>query len=750
VKEREEMSKDKDFEALCTRGAVYGLGLEECRSVDEMMGRTPREVELAVIGAMWSEHCSYKTSRKWLSRLPGGGEEVVCGPGENAGVVSIGGGYGVAFKIESHNHPSVIVPYQGAATGVGGILRDVFTMGARPIALLNSLWFGGGGDEKTSLRMSGVVRGIGGYGNSIGVPTVAGETGFHDAYKDNIVMNAMAVGLVRLEELKLSQAGGVGNVVVYVGGSTGRDGVKGAVMASAGFEDGDEFERTTVQVADPFCGKRLLEACMEVVKEEGLVAMQDMGAAGLTSSSVEMSDKGGVGMELWLDCVPLREGDMQPHEIMLSESQERMLLVVEPDSLLRVCEIFRRHDLEAVEVGCVREGGDLRLLWEGEEVGCLPLSPLASLSPLYDRERKERPSVDSGYEGGSGGRSVEEVLKGLLGGIDLCSRREVWEQYDRFVGGRLLSEEGGDAGVLDIRECGKGLAVSLDSKPRYGAVDARSGGRAVVCEVWRNLVSVGSRPLALTDNLNAGNPEDPYVMHDFVETIEGMREASLVLGLSFVSGNVSLYNETEGRSIPPTPVVGGVGILEDVTKRVSHGGACEGWVVMSVGVRGSHLGASLYAHYCSGERGWGKVGRPPYGAESDILRERVYGEGVRRLIEGGVIGSCHDVGDGGMLVALVEMLLASGKGAELDVGEEDYGDHGFWFGEDGGRYVVMGADEGLLREGLEGEGLAYEVLGIVKGRELVLKFGAKGISLEELQFCVEGGLEQEVGWHEGF
>ena len=742
---------ESERQSLKERGRVYGLGDEELISIETMLNRDLSEVELAVIGAMWSEHCSYKTSRKWLSLLPCEGERVICGPGENAGVLDVGDGYGVAFKIESHNHPSAIEPYQGAATGVGGILRDVFTMGARPIALLNALWFGDVKDEKTIHRVSGVSQGIGGYGNSVGIATVAGETGFHRDYNDNILVNAMAVGLVELDKLKLSKAGGIGNIVIYAGSRTGKDGVRGAVMASDGFNDEEEFERTTVQIADPFCGKRLMEACIEVVEDEGLVAMQDMGAAGLTSSSVEMSDKGGVGVELWLDRVPLREADMMAHEIMLSESQERMLLVVKPDAVERISGIFRQHDLEAEVIGKIVKGGELTILWHGEKIGELSLSPLASLAPVYDRPQKPMKAQQNEenrkrYENNRG--NVGEVLEEIMLGVRQSSKRKVWEQYDRFIGGRLLSEESGNAAVLELYECGeKGLAVTVDSNPYYCGASPRAGGRAVVAENWRNLISVGAKPIGLTDNLNAGNPENPEIMWQFVQTIQGMKDAAEILELPFVSGNVSLYNETKGKSIPPTPVIGGVGLIEDVSLRVSLQGAKSGQKIILVGGRGKHLGCSLYASYCLKNDNIGEYGSPPYGSIEDINEELKYGQFMLEIINRRLVCACNDVSEGGLLVALTEMLIASRVGAVVEIDASLSESHSFWFGEDPARYVVVSGNEDEIIKLANESKIRVEVIGSTRNDyQLLLNSDEKAVSLERVGMGIEDSLERQTGW----
>ena len=734
-------------EKLRQRASYYSLDERDCSAILTMLDREPNDVELAVIGAMWSEHCSYKSSANSLRMLPTKGQHVICGPGENAGVVDIGGGYGIAFKIESHNHPSVIEPYQGAATGVGGILRDVFTMGARPIALLNALWFGPLTEETTLYRLDGVTRGIADYGNAVGVPTVAGETGFHVAYKDNILVNAMAVGLVELQHLMLSKAAGVGNLVLYGGGRTGRDGVKGAVMASNTFAEEENFERTTVQIADPFCGKCLIEACQELVRLEGVVAMQDMGAAGLTSSSVEMADKGELGMELWLDQVPVREENLQPYELMLSESQERMLLVVQPDAVEAVLAIFAKYDLVGAVVGKMIPERNLVMMWQGEIEGVLPLSPLASLAPRYDRERSPEVSLPSEdqQQWVVQDKNLEDIVSTLMQSVEVCSKRRVWEQYDRYVGARFLSGEEGDAAVLDVWENQSAIALSLDSNPYYGMACARAGGRAVVCENWRNLVAVGSQPLAFTDNLNAGNPENPDVMRDFVATVAGMSEAAEILQVPFVSGNVSLYNTTGQASIPQTPVVGGVGLMKQPEKRIAIKGNVAGAHLMLWGSPGSHLGSSLYTRLMNPHADG--HGMPPYRSTSDVECEHQYGTALLDIIDKGLVQACHDISEGGLMVALLELLLINKVGADITVSPSisDAKFHPFWFGEDPARYLICTHHKEKVQEFALAHNLSITVLGTVENNlQMLLQSATKGISLEWVEDLFINGLERHI------
>ncbi|MBV8736336.1 MAG: phosphoribosylformylglycinamidine synthase subunit PurL, partial [Alphaproteobacteria bacterium] len=547
--------------------AEYGLSEDEFARACAILGRVPNLTELGIFSVMWSEHCSYKSSKLWLKTLPTSGPRVICGPGENAGVIDIGDGDAVVFKIESHNHPSFIEPYQGAATGVGGILRDVFTMGARPIALLNVLRFGSPDHPRTRHLVAGVIAGIGGYGNCVGVPTVGGECDFDPAYNGNILVNAMCIGLARADRLFYSAAAGPGNAVVYVGAKTGRDGIHGATMASAAF-GGDApgtlgEKRPTVQVGDPFTEKLLIEACLELMQSDAIVAIQDMGAAGLTSSSVEMAGKGGLGIALDLDLVPMREAGMSAYEIMLSESQERMLMVLRPGSEAAARAIFEKWELDFAVIGHVTDTGRLILRKDGGLAADIPVGPLVSEAPVYDRPWRRTdpaPDVDAGM---LPERDPLVSLERLLRSPTLASKRWIWEQYDHLVMGNTVKRPGGDAAVIRVGEA-KALALATDCTPRYCRADPIRGGMQAVAESWRNLTAVGALPLALTDNMNFGSPERPEIMGQFVGVIEGMRAACLALDYPVVSGNVSLYNETSGKAILPTPVIGGVGLIADL------------------------------------------------------------------------------------------------------------------------------------------------------------------------------------------
>jgi len=671
--------------------AEHGLTTEEYGRIEEILGRAPNLVELGIFSVMWSEHCSYKSSRKHLAKFPTEAPWVVCGPGENAGIVDIGHGEVAVFKMESHNHPSFIEPYQGAATGVGGILRDVFTMGARPVALLDSLRFGDPRHPKTRHLLSGVVAGIGGYGNCVGVPTVGGETTFHRSFDGNILVNVMAVGIARADRVFYARAGGIGNPVVYVGARTGRDGIHGATMASAGFSEDAEARRPTVQVGDPFTEKLLIEACLELMEKDCLVAIQDMGAAGLTSSSFEMAARGGCGIAMNLDRVPLREEGMTPYEIMLSESQERMLLVLEAGREAEAMAIFRKWELEFATVGEVTDSGRMILTWRGETVADVPIAPVSGASPVYDRpyERTPRPLPIYGRDHLKLPPPADCLLE-MVGLPDLASKRWIFEQYDHMVMADTVQRPGGDAAVIRVHGSYKGLALTTDCTPRYCAADPRQGGRQAVAEAWRNLTAVGSRPLAITDGLNFGNPEKPQVMGQLVGCIEGMAEACRALDFPVVSGNVSLYNETDGRAIQPTPHVGGLGLIDDLDRMVTTAWPAAGLELLLVGECYGWLGASLFLRHIMGR----EDGAPPM---VDLATERRNGRYVRRLVEEGMVLACHDLGDGGLAVALAEMCLASEMGASLRIPDDVQSVYGWLFGEEQARYLVALAPRDSVR-----------------------------------------------------
>jgi phosphoribosylformylglycinamidine synthase len=696
--------------------AEHGLTNEEYQLVLEIMGREPSMTELGIFSVMWSEHCSYKSSRVHLKKLPTKAPWVIQGPGENAGVIDIGDGHAAIFKMESHNHPSFIEPYQGAATGVGGIMRDVFTMGARPIANVNALRFGEPDDPKTRHLIAGVVAGIGGYGNCMGVPTVAGEVNFHASYNGNILVNAMTVGLAPTDKIFYSAAAGVGNPVVYVGAKTGRDGIHGATMASAEFNEDSEEKRPTVQVGDPFTEKLLLEACLELMATDAIVAIQDMGAAGLTSSSVEMSSKGGLGIELDLDKVPVREAGMTAYEIMLSESQERMLMILKPEARDKARAIFEKWELDFAEIGRLTNSGHLVLKKNGKVEADMPVAPLVEKSPVYHRPYvPTKPQATIGPASVPAPSDLLAALRTLIGSPDLSSRRWVWEQYDHIISGNIAQRPGGDAAVVRLPEMRKALAITSDCTPRYCFADPKTGGAQAVAETWRNLTAVGATPLAITDNMNFGNPQRPEIMGQFVGCIEGMVEACKALDYPVISGNVSLYNETNGKGILPTPVIGGVGVIADAAKSAPIAFRRPGEAILLVGETKGHLGQSIYLRELHGR----EEGAPP---PVDLAAEKRNGDFIRTQILAGTVTACHDCADGGLLVALAEMAMAGDLGAALRTPETAVPGHAFWFGEDQARYVAtvtMGDAERFLSDARKA-GVPVTVLGETGSNSLTL------------------------------
>ena len=714
---------------------LMGLTDAEYDRAVDILGRVPNHTELGLFSVMWSEHCSYKSSRKWLATLPTEAPWVICGPGENAGVIDIGDGQAVVFKMESHNHPSFIEPYQGAATGVGGIMRDVFTMGARPIANLNALRFGSPDHAKTRHLVSGVVAGIGGYGNCIGVPTVGGECSFHTSYDGNILVNAMTVGTVAADGIFYSAAAGVGNAVVYAGSKTGRDGIHGATMASAEFDDDSEAKRPTVQVGDPFTEKLLLEACLELMATDAIVAIQDMGAAGLTSSSFEMASKGGVGIDIDLDAVPRRETGMSAYEVMLSESQERMLMVIKKGREEVAHRVFDKWGLDSAIIGTLTESGRLVLREGGEVVADVPVDPLVDAAPRYDRPWTESPPPPLLDEADlSLTMGADNALIRLMGSPDLCAKRWVWEQYDHMVMADTVQRPGGDAAVVRVHGTNKGLAMTTDCTPRYCAAAPRTGGAQAVAEAWRNLTATGARPLAVTDCLNFGSPETPHVMGQFVGCVEGIGEACRALDFPVVSGNVSFYNETSGSPIQPTPAIGGVGLIADLDRmaRVSLAGAGESLIL--IGESAGHLGASLYAREIAGT----EAGAPP---PVDLAAERRNGDFLRGLIEAGRLRVCHDVSDGGLAVAVAEMALAGNMGATLAAPPEGMNPQGWLFGEDQARYVIAApaAEAEAVMNEAKAAGIPAINIGETGGDALTLA-GCAPISLAALRDAHEGWL----------
>jgi phosphoribosylformylglycinamidine synthase len=722
--------------------AAHGLKPDEYQRILALIGRVPSFTELGIFSAMWNEHCSYKSSRLHLRKLPTTAPWVIRGPGENAGVIDIGDGDACVFKMESHNHPSFIEPYQGAATGVGGILRDVFTMGARPIACLDLLRFGAPAHPKTRHLVAGVVAGVGGYGNSFGVPTVGGSTAFDASYDGNILVNAMAVGLARADRIFYSAAAGVGNPIVYLGSKTGRDGIHGATMASAAFEADAEEKRPTVQVGDPFSEKLLLEACLELMASGAVIAIQDMGAAGLTSSAVEMGAKGNLGIELDLDAVPCRETGMTAYEMMLSESQERMLMVLRPEQEQEAEAIFKKWGLDFAIVGKTTDSLRFVVKHRGEVKVDLPIKELGDEAPLYDRPWVAAPKptvLDSASIAPA--MSNRDALRALLATPELCCKRWVWEQYDHLILGNTIRRPGGDAAVIRVGEGPKGLALATDVTARYCAADPYEGGKQAVAECWRNISVTGAKPLALTDNLNFGNPEKPEIMGQFVGCLEGIGEAARALDFPIVSGNVSLYNETQGSGIAPTPAIGGVGVIADVALAAKTGLA-SGDVLVLIGETKGWLGQSVYLRDLLGRLD----GAPP---PVDLAAERRNGDCVRNLVLGEWVTAAHDLSDGGLAVALTEMALAGGVGATIDALPPGP-THAVLFGEDQARYLVAVApdklDRVIERINMETNGCALAI-GIAGGDALTLP-GEAPILLSELREAHESPLPAYMAGNE--
>ena len=734
--------------------AEHGLSEDEYARLLKALGREPNLVELGIFSVMWSEHCSYKSSRLHLKKLPTEAPWVICGPGENAGVIDIGDGDAAIFKMESHNHPSYIEPYQGAATGVGGILRDVFTMGARPIANLNALRFGRPDHPKTRHLVSGVVQGIGGYGNCVGVPTVGGEVNFDAAYDGNILVNAMTVGVARADKIFYSAAAGIGNSVVYVGSKTGRDGIHGATMASADFSEDSEEKRPTVQVGDPFTEKLLIEACLELMASDAIVAIQDMGAAGLTSSSVEMASKGGVGIRLDMNRVPCREEGMTPYEMMLSESQERMLMVLKPGREGEAEAIFRKWELDFAVIGEVTDTGRMELVWNGETVADIPLDPLADEAPLYERPYTKPKPPEPLTDVPESTDIAADLLK-LMGSPALASRRWVWEQYDQTVGADTVQRPGGDAAVVRVHGTRKALAMTTDCTPRYCFANPYEGGKQAVAEAYRNLCAVGARPLAITNCLNFGNPQRPEIMGQFVACVEGMAEACRALDFPVVSGNVSLYNETKAddgssTAILPTPAIGGVGLLEDWEKSATIGFKAEGETLAVVGIHpnyqdqgGGHLGQSLWLQEIGGK----SAGSPP---SVDLDAEKRHGEFIQDVIQDGLLTAVHDISDGGLAVAIAEMALAGNVGATWQIDDLEISYSAVAFGEDQARYVVTTSSLDQVQRLAAGWNVPFWPIGTTGGTSVTCHCEGTGLAgtpvpLADLRAAHEGFFPNLMG-----
>jgi phosphoribosylformylglycinamidine synthase II len=727
----------------------HGLTADEYRRIEQIVGRTPTYTELGVFSVMWSEHCSYKSSRRHLRTLPSKSELVVQGPGENAGAIDVGDGWAAVFKIESHNHPSFVEPYQGAATGVGGILRDIFTMGARPVASMNSLKFGSFAHPRTRYLLGGVVGGIGGYGNCVGVPTVAGEVMFDSAYDANILVNAFCLGLVRKGEMMSARARGAGNPVLYVGSATGRDGIHGASMASAEFDKESEAKRPAVQVGDPFTEKLLIEACLEAGKTGAIVAIQDMGAAGLTSSSSEMPSHGGLGIELDLDKVPLREANLTPYEILLSESQERMLIVAERGREAELQAVFEKWDLHAVVIGRITDDQRWRARWHGEIVADIPIGALADDAPLYDRPaspaRNPEPSLAgrkaSGVLSRESTSEAKAALRALLDSPNIASKKWVYRQYDSIVLSNTVLGPGSDAAVLRIKGSRRAMALKVDSNPRACALDPYLGAVATVCEVARNVACAGARPVGITNCLNYGNPERPEVMWQFIKGVEGLRDASLAFGAPVVSGNVSFYNETEGHAIPPTPTIAVLGVMSDVVKHVTQHFKSAGDAIAIVRTSRPSLAASEYSAL------FGDDGSP-LGA-IDLAREAALVDGLVEGAELGLIRSAHDIAEGGLAVAMAESCFSPRAilGAEVELGRAGNATAVDFFGEGASTVILSIAptDAARVEKLFAGRGLDFEVVGRVTAVPR-LKIGAAiDESVAELQRIYEDAIPRRLG-----
>ena len=706
----------------------HGLKKEEFKKICDLLKRTPNITELGIFSAMWNEHCSYKSSRFHLKKLPTKGKNVIQGPGENAGIVDIGDGDAIVFKIESHNHPSYIEPYQGAATGVGGIMRDIFTMGARPIANLNSIHFGSTQHKKTKNLLRGVVHGIGGYGNCMGVPTIAGQTSFDSSYNGNILVNAMTLGLVKKNKIFYSKAAGLGKPVIYVGSKTGRDGIHGASMASAVFDEKIEEKKPTVQVGDPFTEKLLLEACLELMEGDSIIAIQDMGAAGLTSSSIEMASKGNLGIEIDLNKVPCRETNMTPYEIMLSESQERMLIVLENGKEELAKKIFDKWNLDFAVIGQTTKSKKIELFYDKKKVTDIPVNTLVENSPMYERKWKKTklPKKIKIEKNQFKNLKIINVLNKILSSPNVCSKEWIWQQYDHTVMGDTIQKPGGDAGVIRVHETNKAIAASVDSSAVYCWAHPLSGGKQIVCESWRNLIAVGAKPIAITNCLNFGSPENEENMGEFVECVQGLGEASKYLDFPVVSGNVSFYNQTKDIGIKPTPAIGGVGLIKNYKNMVSMDLKEIDNILLVIGKTEGHLDQSLFSREILSE----KNGPPP---EINLFNEKNNGETILKIIDKKFVKSAHDVSLGGILIAITKMCLKGKKGAFLKKPNYLINQFEYLFGEDQGRYIVEIAKKDLknVTEILEKNSVHYDELGTVGNNELIIDDKSK-VSIDDL------------------
>ena len=707
----------------------HGLKKDEYAKICELLKRTPNITELGIFSAMWNEHCSYKSSRLHLKKLPTKGKQVIQGPGENAGVIDIGDNDAIVFKIESHNHPSFIEPYQGAATGVGGIMRDVFTMGARPIANLNSIHFGSPQHKKTKNLLRGVVHGIGGYGNCMGVPTIAGQTNFDSSYNGNILVNAMTLGLVKKDKIFYSKAAGLGKPVIYVGSKTGRDGIHGASMASASFDDKIEEKKPTVQVGDPFTEKLLLEACLELMAGDSIIAIQDMGAAGLTSSSIEMASKGNLGIEINLNKVPCRETKMTPYEIMLSESQERMLIVLESGKEDQAKKIFDKWNLDFAVIGKTTKSKKIELFFDNKQVADIPVNTLVENSPMYDRKWKKAklPKKNKIKKEDLKNLKIIDVLKKVLSNPNICSKEWIWQQYDHTVMGDTIQKPGGDSGVVRVHGTNKAIAASVDSSAVYCWAHPLTGGKQVVCESFRNLISVGAKPIAITNCLNFGSPENEENMGEFVECVQGIGEAAEYLKFPVVSGNVSFYNQTKDKGIKPTPSIGGVGLLKDYNKMITMDFKEVDNIVLVIGKTEGHIDQSLFARNILDE----KNGPPP---EINLFNEKNNGETLLKLIDSNLVKSAHDVSIGGIITAVSKMCIRGNKGISLKKPKYLINEIEYYFAEDQGRYIIEVNKEGLKKvtDILNNNAVHFDELGSINEDQLFINEKTK-VTIDELR-----------------
>ena len=707
----------------------HGLKSDEYKKICKLLKREPNITELGIFSAMWNEHCSYKSSRIHLKKLPTKSKKVIQGPGENAGVIDIEDDDAIVFKIESHNHPSFIEPYQGAATGVGGIMRDVFTMGARPIANLNSIHFGSPQNKKTKNLLRGVVHGIGGYGNCMGVPTIGGQTSFDSSYNGNILVNAMTLGLVKKNKIFYSKAAGLNKPVIYVGSKTGRDGIHGASMASASFDDKIEEKKPTVQVGDPFTEKLLLEACLELMAGDSIIAIQDMGAAGLTSSSIEMASKGNLGIEINLNKVPCRESNMTPYEIMLSESQERMLIILENGKEDLAKKIFDKWNLDFAVIGKTTNTKNIELFFDQKQVAKIPVNTLVENSPMYDRKWKKSklPKKIKHDRSKLKNIKIKETLKKVLSSPNICSKEWIWQQYDHTVMGDTIQKPGGDSGVIRVHGTDKAVAATVDSSATYCWAHPLTGGKQVVCETWRNLICVGAKPIAITNCLNFGSPEKEENMGEFVECVQGIGEACKYLEYPVVSGNVSFYNQTKEIGIKPTPAIGGVGLIKDYKKMISMNFKETGNQVLVIGKTEGHIDQSLFARVILNE----KNGPPP---EVNLFNEKNNGETLLNLIDKNYVKSAHDVSLGGIITAISKMCIKGDKGVELKIPKFLINEIEYFFAEDQGRYIIEVSLEDLknVTKILDKNSVHYDEIGKIIDKDLIINQKTK-VTIDELK-----------------